>query len=45
MASRMGAAAIDGIVANNNNFLIALRQGTLVQIPYVAIHTYQQEWI
>ncbi|MBP2657666.1 MAG: 6-phosphofructokinase [Firmicutes bacterium] len=34
MASRMGAAAIDGIIAKKSNFLVAMRQGTLVLVPY-----------
>jgi len=34
MASRMGAAAIDEIIANKIDFLVAMRQGKLVSVPY-----------
>lgn len=34
VASRMGAAAINEIINGNKNFLVGLRQGNLVSVPY-----------
>lgn len=34
IASRMGAVFIDEIIANKSNFLVAMRQGKLVSVPY-----------
>ncbi|AIF49666.1 6-phosphofructokinase [Pelosinus sp. UFO1] len=34
MASRMGAAAIDEIIANKSDFLVAMRHGKLVSVSY-----------
>jgi 6-phosphofructokinase 1 len=40
-ASRMGAVAIDGIMEGNTNFLVALRQGKLVFVPYAKVKDFQ----